>query len=291
MKILVIGSKGQLGWELMNRASNSSFEVAGYDLPEFDVTDQEAAREVLRKGDFSVVVNASGYTAVDQAEEDCKQAFAVNCDGVAHLARACEEAVVPLVHVSTDYVFDGRSLRAYQEADPPSPLSVYGRSKAAGEREVERILRDYIIVRTAWLYGVHGRNFVKTILQLGKEREEIRVVADQLGCPTFAGDLADALFKVISALLERPSLNWRLYHYCGEGIVSWYEFAAEILKLARQYDRFPARLTPIPTVEFPTPAVRPAYSVLDCSRIKAQFGVRIRPWQESLAATLEVLFS
>lgn len=289
MRVLVIGSNGQLGWELMNQSGKWGFDASGYDLPEFDITDPEAARLLLGENDFSAVVNAAAYTAVDQAEENRELAFAVNCSGAANLARACVEAAVPLVHLSTDYVFDGRSNRPYLETDPVSPLGVYGRSKVAGEREVQRILPDHIIVRTAWLFGLHGENFVKTMLRLRREKDEIRVVADQHGSPTFAADLADALLQMVSLLQEKPGPVWGVYHYCGEGITSWYEFAAEIFRLAGLYDTFPVRLIPIPTEEFPTLAQRPAYSVLDCTRVKSSFGVHTRPWRKSLAEMVRQL--
>jgi len=289
MNLLVIGSKGQLGWELMTRAGSWGLEPTGYDLPGFDIKNPEAVKEVIDNSGASVVVNAAAYTAVDQAEKNSEEAFAVNCGGAANLAHACLEASIPLVHVSTDYVFDGESRRPYKETDPVSPLGVYGQSKAAGEQEILKILTDHIIVRTSWLCGLHGANFVKTMLRLGKEREEIRVVSDQYGCPTFAGDLADGILDIVSDLCEDCAWEKGIVHYCGEGVTSWYEFAAEIRRLASCYDAFPARLVPIPTKEFPTPARRPAYSVLDCTRIKSQFGVCPLPWQQSLAGMLKLL--
>lgn len=290
MHILVIGSKGQLGWELVTRAESWGFKATGYDLPELDITQSFAVRRVVLDSGSSVVVNAAAYTAVDQAEEDRDQAYAVNCSGAVNLAEACRDASVPLIHLSTDYVFNGESRVPYKEADPVSPLGVYGHSKLAGEQRIRALLETYMIVRTSWLCGFQGSNFVKTMLRLGKERSEIRVVADQYGCPTFAGDLAEGLFQVISSLREKAHFGSGIYHLCGAGVASWYEFAVEIFSLARQYDSFPVEVVPIQTAEYPTPAARPAYSVLDCERIKTEFGVSLRPWKEGLADLVERLF-
>ena len=236
------------------------------------------------------MINAAAYTAVDRAEEERERAFAVNCDGAANLATACLKENVPLIHLSTDYVFNGNANRPYSETDCVSPLGAYGESKAAGEREVRKILSRHIIVRTAWLCGLHGGNFVKTMLRLGKSQKEVRVVADQYGCPTFAFDLADALLKILIRLGKDPHPRWGVYHYCGAGITTWYEFAVEIFRLARRYDDYPARLSPISTEDFPTPAQRPFYSVLECTRIQSEFGVQIHPWRERLAEMLDRLF-
>lgn len=285
------GSRGQLGRELVDRARQAGLDVIGFDLPELDITDQEEARRLVDESNASVVINAAAYTAVDQAEENRDLAFLVNRDGVARLALACLEVGAGLIHVSTDYVFDGKSKRPYLETDPISPLGVYGRSKAAGDQNLREILAEHIIVRTAWLCGFHGDNFVKTMLRLGKERDEIRVVSDQYGCPTFAADLADGLLQIALALRKDSGQAWGTYHYCGAGVTSWYDFAAEIFRMAKKYDTFPARLIPIPTEEFPTLAKRPSYSVLDCGKIKKQFEVRIRNWQDGLAEMLERLFT
>jgi dTDP-4-dehydrorhamnose reductase len=286
----VLGSKGQLGWELMTQAEACGFCATGYDLPELDITVADAVSDVVDQCKAHVVVNAAAYTAVDRAEDHVEEAYAVNRDGASHLAKACRRAAKPLIHVSTDYVFDGESKLPYRESDPISPLGVYGQSKAEGEREVQRNWAEHIILRTSWLCGFRGGNFVKTMLRLGREREEIRVVNDQYGCPTFAADLARAIFRSISELPKRPCPSWGVYHCCGRGIASWYEFAAEILKLAGKYESFPTRLVPISTAEFPTAAKRPAYSVLDCSRIQNELGVQLRPWQEGLSELLERLY-
>jgi len=292
MKVMVIGDSGQLGWELSRRGEQQGFGVISVDLPDFDITKHTSIENQLKRADADVVINAAAYTAVDQAESEPQLAFAVNRDGPAYLASACAACRVPLIHVSTDYVFDGTQKEPYVETDPISPLGIYGQSKAAGEDEIRKILPHHIILRTAWLYGTHGKNFVKTMLRLGHEQEIIRVVSDQFGCPTYAADLADAIFSVINHLKRRNDLQWGTYHYCGGGATTWHGFAEAILSLAKKYNSLVAKkVEPITSAEFPTPAKRPVNSVLNCSLIKKHFGIRTRPWEESLTTMLKQLFA
>ena len=286
MRILVVGHKGQLGWELLRRSGGQGMESLGYDLPELDITRAREVCDLVEESRPSHVVNAAAFTAVDLAEEKQREAFAVNRDGVGNLAVACRKSNVPLIHVSTDYVFDGLSDRPYLESDPISPLGVYGLSKAAGEKALVETHEQHVVVRTAWLYGVQGNNFVRTMLRLGKEREQLRVVSDQRGCPTWAGDLAEALLKLILALHTNATPSWGIYHYCGAGVTNWFGFASEIFTIANEYEDYPVEVIPIPTEEFPTPAKRPPYSVLGCSKIEETFGIKPRPWLESLAEML-----
>jgi len=195
-KLLVIGAKGQLGRELCRRGQLYGSEVIGLDLPEFDIIDPSGVDEALSKNEISLVINAAAYTAVDQAESEQELAFSVNCTGPAYLAKVCSKLAIPLLHVSTDYVFDGSKRTPYLETDPVPPVSIYGEKKATGEKAVRDSLEAHIILRTSWLYSVYGNNFVKTILRLANEREELRVIADQYGCPTRAGDLAVAILHV-----------------------------------------------------------------------------------------------
>jgi len=291
MKFLIIGAKGQLGSEVCHRCKERGFDAAALDLPEFDITSFSLVRkEVMRPG-VSLVINAAAYTAVDQAESEPAMAFAVNRDGPAHLAASCAEAGIPLIHTSTDYVFDGSKRGPYLETDSVSPLGVYGRSKSAGEEEVRKGLHEHIILRTAWLYGLHGNNFVKTMLRLGKEKEVIGVVSDQYGCPTNAADLADAILIIAKNLLEGTRNAWGTYHFCGKGETSWHGFAQKIFDLARGYDSLAVKkVEPIPTSEYPTPAKRPANSVLDCLLIAQNFGINPAPWPESLARFVRKVF-
>jgi len=290
MKILVIGSKGQLGHELLIQGNNSGYEILPADLPELDITDKTQVKHWLEKFRPSFVVNSAAYTNVDKAETEIDLAFAVNRDGPANLAEICALFKVPLIHISTDFVFDGKKKSPYIESDPASPLSIYGKSKQEGDNGVRARLKNHIILRTAWLYGVHGQNFVKTMLRLGKEKEVINVVADQFGSPTSAADLAAAVLQIISRIKYSGDINWGTYHYCGHGITTWHKFAEEILNLAKHY--IPIKTTnvkPISTAEYPTKAVRPPFSALDCGLIKKNFEISLKPWQDSLKTVIRQL--
>jgi len=292
MKVVVIGANGQLGWEVCRRGAKQGFDIVRLDIPEFDITESSAVKKAVSRSGVSLVINASAYTAVDKAESEPELAFAVNRDGPAYLASSCAKIGIPLIHVSTDYVFNGDKQGPYLETDPPSPLGVYGNSKAAGETEVSGLLQEHIILRTAWLYGIHGHNFVKTMLRLGKEKEIVRVVADQYGCPTYAADLADAIVAIATQISEQRAITWGTYHYCGKGVTTWHGFAEAIFDLANRYDTFRVKkVVPITTSEFPTPAKRPVYSVLDYSLFTKHFAVYPRPWQESLVDMINHLLS
>jgi len=290
MKILVIGSKGQLGHELLIQGNNLGYEILPADLPDLDITDKTQVKHWLEKFQPSLVVNTAAYTNVDKAETEQNLAFAVNRDGPANLAEACARFEIPLIHISTDFIFDGKKSSPYIESDPASPLSIYGKSKQEGENEVRSRLKKHIILRTAWLYGVHGQNFVKTMLRLGRENEVISVVADQYGSPTSAADLADAVLQIISRIKYNPDITWGTYHYCGQGITTWHGFTEEILNLARQYISIKTKnIRPISTAEYPTKAIRPPFSALDCNLIKKNFGININPWQDSLKTVIRQL--
>jgi dTDP-4-dehydrorhamnose reductase len=291
MKILVTGSKGQLGWELLRLGKGFNAEIIGADLPEADITDKGNVSDMISGIKPFLVINAAAYTAVDKAESEQAVAFSVNRDGPANLAESCETAGIPLIHVSTDFVFDGKKTSPYTEDDPVSPLSVYGKSKAEGEEAVISRLSQHIIVRTAWLYGAHGQNFVKTVLRLGKEKEVLRVVADQQGCPTSAEDLAEALLTIAARVHEGGGIAWGICHYCGEGVTTWHGFAEAVLDAARRHNMAikTLRAEAISTAEYPTAAKRPAFSALDCGRIRRNFGIAAKPWKESLEKVVKVL--
>ena len=292
MRILVIGYKGQLGHELFARGANKGFEIIKTDLPDFNITDQQAVQIKIKETRADLVLNASAYTAVDKAESEPALAFAVNRDGPKFLAASCAENNIPLIHISTDYVFDGNKEGPYMEADPVSPIGIYGRSKEAGECEIRNHLHEHIIIRTAWLYGVHGNNFVKTMLRLGLEKENLNVVDDQFGCPTNAADLADAILIMADTICKEKDVKWGTYHYCGKGQTSWHGFAEMIFKLAKQNIKLKIKqVTPIPASAYPTPAQRPANSVLDCSLILDNFNIQTRPWLESLEEMIKCLDS
>jgi len=292
MRVLVIGAKGQLGWELCRRGKNDGFDIVPLDIPEFDITHRAAVQNRVSHAGASLVINSAAYTAVDQAESEPELAFAINRDGPAHLASSCAKAGIPLIHISTDYVFDGNKESPYLETDSICPLGVYGKSKAEGETEVRKHLQKHIILRTAWLYGVHGNNFVKTMLRLGGEQEIIRVVADQYGCPTYAGDLADAILNITRRLREGRNITWGTYHCCGQGKTSWHGFSEKIFELARQHISLKVeKVAPIATTEYPTPAERPSNAVLDCSLIVRCLGIRPRPWQDGLEDMIKEMVS
>ena len=292
MRILLTGANGQLGWELSNRGRQHGLEILALDRSDLDITDPVSVSKHVNRAGVSLVVNAAGYTAVDQAESEPELAFAVNRDGPAYLASACGKAGIPLFHISTDYVFDGQKEGAYLVTDPVSPLSVYGKSKAAGEVEVRQHLKEHFILRTGWVYGVHGNNFVKTMLRLGREREVVQVVTDQYGCPTYAADLAETILKIAARFLEGGQVHWGTYHYCGKGVTTWHGFAEEIFRLASEYASLKVkRVEPIKTSEYPTAAQRPTRSILHCSALESTFNIHPQPWAESLAHMLDVLFS
>lgn len=288
MRILVTGARGQVGRELAVRGEARSFEMEALDRQALDITDPRAVAEKVCRPGLALVVNAGAYTAVDRAEAEPELAFAVNRDGPAHMALACANAGIPLIHLSTDYVFDGEKKGPYLETDPVSPLGVYGRSKGAGEAKVRAHLHEHIILRTSWVYGVHGHNFVKTILRLAGERKVIRVVADQWGCPTSAADLAEAILAIAAQLRGN---RWGTYHYCGEGATTWHAFAEAILAEARKHTPLVTeQVEPITTAQYPTSAKRPANSTLDCSLLAKRFGIQPRPWREALSQMIHELF-
>ena len=292
MRVLVIGANGQLGWELCRRGKQYRFDILPLDLPILDITRHDNVREAVVQSRVALVINAAAYTAVDEAESELKLAYAVNCDGAFHLASSCAEAGIPIIHVSTDYVFDGEKEDPYIETDPVCPMGVYGKSKAAGESKVRDCVSEYVIVRTSWLYGIHGNNFVKTILRLGREKETIRVVNDQYGCPTYAADLAEAILTIADYVHRGRQIRWGTYHYCGSGETTWYGFAVKIIDLARDFTPLKVKaVEPISTAEYPTSAKRPANSVLDCSLLSKVFGISPPHWSESLFRAMSSLFA
>jgi dTDP-4-dehydrorhamnose reductase len=292
MKLLLVGSNGQLGWEIVNAAKVCGLDCEGIDTPQFDLRDRDAVERTVGREKFTLIVNAAAFTAVDKAESEHDEAFAVNAEGPRHLAHVCAKHRLPLIHISTDYVFDGNKTSPYIESDPICPIGTYGESKAAGEEAVREALDAHLILRTSWLYSSHGNNFVKTILRLASEREELRVVADQDGCPTYAADLAAAVLELAKRIGSQGSVQWGVYHYCGHGVTTWHGFAEKICELARKYLALQAkRIEAISTQEYPTPAKRPPYSALDCSKIKSVFGIQPRPWQDSLADMLGRMFA
>jgi len=256
---------------------------------EADITRPAEVAAAVRDTGAEVVVNAGAYTAVDRAETEPERAFAVNRDGARNIADTCAERSLPMIQISTDFVFDGGKQGAYVEDDPVGPLGIYGASKEAGEQAVREAHERHVILRTSWVFGAHGHNFVKTMLALAEVREELAVVNDQVGCPTPAADLAGAILDLLPLMREG---RWGTYHYCGAGRTSWYDFAREIFRLRQRMTGVPTpRLRAIGTAEFPTPAARPANSVLDCSRFAAAFDFAPRPWGQGLANVMDELLT
>jgi len=289
MKILVFGAGGQIGREVCRAAWVPRHAILPLDRKVIDITKSADVSAMLRQETPDLAINLAAYTAVDRAESEPDAAWAVNCAGAAHIAAACEERATPLIHLSTDYVFDGLKVGPYREEDAVGPLGVYGRSKEAGERAVRAALARHVILRTAWVFGAYGVNFVKTMLRLAAERPLLRVVADQRGCPTAAADIAAALI-VIAEHIERGEAKWGTYHFVGADAVSWHSFAEAIFDLAAPQLAARPQVEPISTEQYPTAARRPMNSVLDCHKIEETFGIRPPPWRVGLASMIrEVL--
>lgn len=283
MKVLIVGSAGQVGRELVERVP-SEWEVLALDRQALDITNAEQVNKVVNSFSPQVIINASAYTAVDRAETDCDQAYKVNRDGVANLAKASHQCNSKLIHISTDYVFQGDQKQAYSENDETGPTGVYGASKLAGEQLVANCCPQHIILRTAWVFGAHGNNFVKTMIRLAQERTELNVVGDQYGGPTYAGDIAETLLIIAEKICNSDFDHWGIYHYTGAPYTSWAEFARQIMQEAELQNLSPhlTKINAISTSEYPTLAKRPANSMLDCNKIYLEFGVPASNWKNAL---------
>lgn len=282
MKILVTGCRGQLGTALREVLERRSPGCTVYvDRDELDLCDATAVEKFLREGEFTRVINCAAYTDVEKAEEEKLLCAAINIDGVANLARHADELGVRILHVSTDYVFDGKSYRPYKESDKVHPESQYGATKRKGETALLALAPESAIVRTSWLYSATGRNFVRTMLRMAEQRQAVNVVCDQIGTPTYAPDLAEAIATMVL------SSQWvsGIFNFSNEGACSWYDFAVAIMNAAGKK----CKVNPIPTSDYPTAATRPFYSVLDKSKIKATYGITIPHWHESLLRCLKQL--
>ncbi len=288
--ILVLGRIGQVGHELARGDWPLGFTVDFIERPELDLTRPREAQQIVAAARPDIVINAAAYTAVDAAESDRDTAFPVNRDGPAALAEICREIGAALVHFSTDYVYDGRKAGVYVETDPIAPLSVYGASKAEGDAAIAARLDRHVILRTSWVYSAIGHNFVKTMLRLGAERDRLGIVDDQHGSPTAAADLAAATIAICVALTLGKQDGYGVFHFCGTGTTSWHGFAREIFRgAAARGLKTPRSVEPIATAAYPTPAVRPRNSRLDCSKIGRVYGIAPPPWQKSLSTVLDEL--
>lgn len=282
MKILITGANGQLGSEL-RKVLDPVYpgRVLYTDVKELDLTDSKAVELFVVDNDITHIINCAAYTAVDRAEEEKMLCASINIDAVKNLALAADKNGAKIIHISTDYVFDGTNHRPYKEADKVNPISQYGTTKRKGETALLALSSDAIIIRTAWLYSSFGNNFVRTMLRLAESGKDVRVVADQIGTPTYARDLAVAILAILQSHQWVPGV----YHYTNEGAASWYDFAKAIFRIAGKK----VKVLPIPTEDYPTPAARPSYSILDKTRIKATYGIEIPHWEESLAECLPLM--
>lgn len=290
MKILLTGANGQVGWAIAHYPC--THEVIALDRMMLDITQPAAVQHVLTASNADLVINAAAYTHVDKAEQEPAVAFAANRDGPTELAAVCAQLGIPLFHLSTDYVFDGALQRPYREDDSTAPLGVYGLSKWQGEEAIRHALSTHIILRVSWVFGEHGHNFVKTMLRLAREREQLRVVADQWGCPTYAGAIAEVLLNLVDRFARDGTLAWGTYHYCGMPQTTWHGFAQAIVEDGRRYEPLQAQeVVAIDTTDYPTPAPRPLNSVLDCTRTTKTFGLQPHPWSAGLRAALTTLYN
>ncbi len=286
MKIVITGANGQLGRSLRDcalKAPNRTHNYLFTDIAELDICRMEEIVACIEAFQPDVIVNAAAYTAVDRAEEEPEEAYRINRDAVRNLAQVAQKRNIHLIHISTDYVFSGTGHVPHKTTDPIAPLSIYGKSKAAGEQAIIELSGHATIIRTSWLYSEYGHNFVKTMLQLGQERAELYIVYDQIGAPTYAGDLADAIFAAIQKGINENGVH--IYNYANEGVTSWYDFAYSIMKLAG----LNCRIRPILTSQYPTKAVRPAYSVFDLAETRRDLSLNIPHWMESLKLTINKL--
>ena len=270
--VLITGAKGQLGTELAKLLPNAVLT----DVDTLDITNLSAVQKFIAENKIEIIINAAAYTTVDKAEDDVELAYKINTLGPENLAKTgCK-----IVHISTDYVFDGKGHKPYTPKDKTNPVSVYGKTKRLGEQAVLNNSKQAVIIRTAWLYSPYGNNFVKTMRKLGAQKTSINVVNDQIGTPTYAADLANAIVKILPQISKKTA---GIYHFTNEGVCSWYDFAVEIMSLSK----LKCRVNPIPSSAYPTKATRPFYSVLDKSKIKETFNLQIPHWKESLKKCLK----
>ena len=281
MKILVLGCKGQLGRCFNDQLVNTDHEVIYTSREQINIADFEVTKSKILEFSPDIIINATAYTAVDKAEEDHETANLINHLAVKNIADICNQLECWLIHVSTDYVFDGNTKIPYKEDDKTNPQGVYGETKLKGELAIQASGCKHIILRTAWIFSEYGNNFLKTMLRLGAERNELSIVGDQMGCPTYAQDIARSIVEIVPQLNSRKDND--IYHYCGDQPCSWYDFANAIFDQAMvNNSKIPSIVNSIKTSAYPTPAKRPAFSVLDCSKIENECGVLSSNWQEGI---------
>jgi len=283
LNVLVLGQNGQVGNELKVLSTNYDYNFFFTDRTSVDICNFSQVKEFIKKNNINIIINASAYTAVDKAEKDKQLADDINHKAIENLASLAKKFNLKLVHISTDYVFDGKNYRPYLENDKVLPQGIYGETKLLGEEALQKINpKNSIIIRTSWVYSSFGNNFVKTMLKLGKDRDSLTVIFDQVGTPTYARDLAKTILDIIPKINNK---NVEIYHYSNEGVLSWYDFAKEIMRMAK----IECKISPIETKDYPTPASRPHYSLLNKAKIKTTFNIEIPYWKDSLDNCLKEL--
>jgi len=283
LNILVTGANGQLGSEIKELSSKYEYKFFFTDSQDLDIADQIKVEAFCKENAIDIIINCAAYTAVDKAEEEQELANQINHLAVKYLASIAKEQNIKLIHISTDYVFDGTNFKPYTETDATNPNSVYGQTKLDGEKALQSINpRNSIVIRASWLYSSFGNNFVKTMLRLGKEKDTLGVIFDQVGTPTYAKDLAKTILEIIPKIQNK---NVEIYNYSNEGVLSWYDFAKEIMRMTK----LDCKITPIETKEYPTPATRPHYSLLNKAKIKEDFKLVIPYWKDSLDECLRTM--
>lgn len=290
MKLLITGAKGQVGSELVNLAKKRNHEVYAYGSGELDITQLEPLLQKVKQIQPEVIINAAAYTAVDRAEQEKDRAYAVNAKGSENLAKVCARYNIPLLHLSTDYVFDGDKNSPYTETDKPNPAGVYGASKLAGDRKIEQLWSKHIILRVSWVFGKQGNNFVKTMLRLAQQRDELSIVNDQFGAPTSARAISQTLLEILGQdNFNSTAFPWGCYHLQSEPGVTWFEFAKEIFQQAQELGLLTKniKLNPIPSSEFPTPVKRPANSKLSGSKLQQHFSITPVNWHKDLREVIK----
>lgn len=286
MKVLITGANGQVAFELQRLVDPNLFSIFAFKKDELDITQPDAISKIMTMVKPDIVINAAAYTQVDHAEENRVAAYALNQEGAKNLAIACDE-ICPLIHLSTDYVFDGKKQNAYLESDTVSPLNCYGESKWAGEEAIRHHCEKHIIVRLSAIFGAHGNNFLKTILRLAREKETLRVVNDQMTCPTPAKEIAEMLWQLCQKIHTQPA--WGTYHFCGTPAVSWHEFAMKIIQDKNAGKLSVKNIEAISSAEYITRAQRPRYSVLNCDHLEKTFGIKQPNWEEGLTDVIKEL--
>lgn len=282
-KFLITGAKGQVGYCLTQQLQGKH-EILAVDRDELDITDQSAVKNAIENFHPDVIINAAAHTAVDRAETEVELSKAINVKGPQYLAEAAKDVGATILHISTDYVFDGQREGKYKETDATDPQGVYGKTKLEGEQAVAKANDKFIVLRTAWVFGEHGNNFVKTMLRLAKTRDTLGVVADQIGGPTYAGDIAASLIQIAEKIIAGEDVQYGIYHFTGEPCISWYDFAKAIFAEAvsqKVLEKAPL-VNSITTADYPTPAKRPANSCLDLTKIQQVFGIQPSNWQKAL---------